>query len=144
VEALGGFALDLVILSDWDMVCRLARNGTLRSVPDFLVLYRHYPGNQSRDVGIHIESGVRSLGRLFSDATLDPAIRAQEARVWARFYVMLAGSYVRWAWKAMCTSPRVGAYMAGMPVRRICRARLLQRKISFADELSFAVSSVRN
>lgn len=150
IAALGGFALDLVILSDWDMVCRLARHGILRSVPDFLVLYRYYHGNQSRDVGIHIECGVRSLGRLFSDTTLDPAIRAREARVWARFYAMLAGGYarnqewreaLRWAWKAMRTSPRVAPYLAGMPVRRIRRALGVPPAASFADELAFAARS---
>jgi glycosyltransferase involved in cell wall biosynthesis len=150
IRELGGFGTDLVILSDWDMACRLARVGTLRSVPAFLVLYRHYTGNQSRDVGIHIESGVRSLTRFFSDPALDPAIRRQKAHVWARFYAMLAGGYVRnrewgqglrWTWRAMRTSPRVAPYIAGMPVRHIGRAYALRRKMSFARELSFALSS---
>lgn len=153
IRVLGGFGTDLVILSDWDMACRLARVGTLRSVPVFLVLYRHYMGNQSRDVGIHVESGVRSLTRFFSDPALDPAIRRQKAHIWGRFYAMLAGGYVRnrewgqglrWAWRAMRTSPRVAPYMAGMPVRSIRRAYALRQKISFADELSYAVSTARH
>jgi glycosyltransferase involved in cell wall biosynthesis len=153
VRALGGFATDLVILSDWDMACRLARLGTVRSVRDYLILYRHYTGNQSRDVGIHIESGVRSLTRLFAEPMLDSGIRSQEARIWGRFYAMLAGGYLRngerrealrWAWRAVRMSPGVAGYMAGMPVRRVRRSRLLQRKISFADELSFAVSLAGN
>ncbi len=37
-QAVGGFGTDLVILSDWDMACRLARVGTLRSLPEYLVL----------------------------------------------------------------------------------------------------------
>lgn len=151
IQALGGFGTDLVILSDWDMACRLACVGPLRGVRDFLVLYRHYPSNQSRDVGIHIESGVRSLTRFFSAPELDPAICSQRARVWARFYAMLAGSYIRngewqeglrWAWRAMRTSPRVAGYMAGMPVRWLRRVRVLRRKVSFADELPFAVISI--
>jgi len=150
IEALGGFGTDLVILEDWDMACRLARSDTLRSLPDFLVLYRQHPGNRSRNVDIHIEPGFRSLDRLFSDPTLDPVIRAQEARVWARFYAMLAGGYIqnrqwgqglRWAWRAMCTSPHVSVYLAGMPVRRLRRALNSQRRISFADELPFSLSS---
>lgn len=150
IRALGGFATDLVILSDWDMACRLARAGTLRSVRDFLVLYRHYPSNQSRDVGIHIESGVRSLTRFFSDPALDPAIRLQQTRVWARFFAMLAGGYIRngewrqglrWGWRATRTSPRVFAYMSRMPLRRMRRAYELRRKISFAEALSFAMNS---
>ena len=153
IEALGGFGTDLVILEDWDMACRLARSGALRSLPDFLVLYRQHPGNRSRNVDIHIEPGFRSLGRLFSDPTLDPAIRAQEARIWARFYAMLAGGYIQnrqwqqglhWAWRAMRTSPRVAAYMAGLPIRRMRRALDSPQRISFANELSFAVSSARD
>ncbi len=147
-KTVGGFGVDLVILSDWDMACRLARAGTLRSVPDVLVLYRQYPNNQSRDVGIHIESGVRSLTRFFSEPSLDPAIRAQEARVWARFYAMLAGGYVRnhqwkeglqWVFKAIRTSPRVTPYVVGMPIRRFRQALALSRGRSLAKEFPFAV-----
>ncbi len=125
-ERVGGFGEDLVILSDWDMACRLARAGTLRSVPQVLVLYRQYPKNQSRDVGIHWEPGVRSLERFFSDPFLDPSIRAQAPRVWARFYAMMAGGYVRnrewkraaaWAARAVRTSPRVLPYVSGFPLR---------------------------
>jgi len=143
---LGGFGTDLVILSDWDMACRLARTGTLRSVPEFLVLYRHYPGNQSGDVGIHLEPGVRSLTRFFAEPTLDPRIRNREPLVWARFYAMMAGGYLRngewghalaWAWRALRTSPRVAGYMSGMPARRLRRLLTTHRKISFAGDLSW-------
>jgi len=125
-RSIGGFGTDLVILSDWDMACRLARVGTLRSVPEILAYYRHYPNNQSRDVGIHIEPGVRSLTRLFSDPSLEPGIRARAPQIWARFYAMLAGGYLRnrewaqavaWTWKAVRTSPRVMPYVSGLPFR---------------------------
>lgn len=127
-ERVGGFGTDLVILSDWDMCCRLARAGTLRSVPEPLVLYRQYPNNQSRSVEIHLWSGVRSLRRLFSDPTLEPDIQRRSRQIWARFYAMLAGGYARngnwgkaagWACKALKTSPAVAPYVAGMPARRI-------------------------
>lgn len=123
---IGGFGTDLVILSDWDMVCRLARVGRVRSVPQVGVLYRQYPRNQSRDVGIHIEPGIRSLARFFSDPALDPGIGARAAQVWARFYAMLAGGYFRnrewvnsllWAGKALRTSPHVAPYLLGWPLR---------------------------
>lgn len=129
-QAVGGFGADLVILSDWDMACRLARAGTLRSVPEVLVLYRHYPSNQSKDVGIHIESGERSMSRFFADPMLDPAIRAREPQVRARFYAMLGGGYFRnrdwkrafaWTWKALRTSPRVTPYVTGLPLRFVRR-----------------------
>ncbi len=130
-QSIGGFGTDLVILSDWDMACRIARAGTLRSVPDPLVLYRQYPNNQSRNVGIHLEPGRRSLTRLFSDSTLDPAVRERAPEVWARFYAMMGGGYLRnrewpqaiaWTWKAFRTSPRVMPYISGLPVRSIQRS----------------------
>ena len=139
---LGGFGEDLVILSDWDMACRLARAGTLRSVPDFLVLYRHYPGNRSRNVEIHIRPGVRSLARLFAAPNLDPWLRKREPQVWARFYAMLAGGYARnrnwrgalaWSWKALWTSPAVVPYLAGMPLRRLMHRLRPPPRISFCD-----------
>lgn len=150
IQRLGGFGTDLVILSDWDMACRLAKEGVLRSVPDYLVLYRHYPGNQSRDVGIHAESGVLSLKRFFAESSvLPPTLQGQETWVWARFYAMLAGGYVRnhqwleglsWTWKAVSTSPRVIPYVLGMPVRRMHRVLSLQRTISFSDEFPSALN----
>lgn len=148
--ALRGFATDLVILEDWDIGCRLARTGTLRSVPDFLVLYRQHSGNRSRNVVIHVEPGFQSLGRLFSDPTLDPAIRAKEPRIWARFFAMLAGGYIqnrqwgegaRWAWRAVRTSPGMIGYMAGVPIRHMRRVVASRQGISFTRELSFLVSS---
>jgi glycosyltransferase involved in cell wall biosynthesis len=151
IQALGGFATDLPAIEDWDLVCRLATHGRMKSIPDFLVLYRQHVKNRSRNVDTHIEAGSRILGRFFSDPTLDPLLRREEARVWARFYAMLAGGYFRygewrhalhWAWRAVRTSPRVGPYLVGMPIRRIQRARLLWRKISFSDELPFAMRSV--
>lgn len=152
LQALGGFATDLVILEDWDLACRLARTGGLRSLPEFLVLYRQYVRNRSRNVGIHIEPGFRSLSRLFADPMLPQEIRRHEARVWARFFAMLAGGFIqnrqwrqglRWSWKALRTSPQVGPYFAGVPIRRLQRWRRAREKWSFADELSFAVNPSR-
>lgn len=130
LRTIGGFGTDLVILSDWDMACRLSRAGTLRSIPVPLVLYRHYPDNQSRDVGIHLEPGVRLLTRFFSDPSLGSSVRARAPQVWARFYAMLAGGYFRnrewaaafaWAGRALWTSPRVLPYLSGLPVRMVRR-----------------------
>lgn len=143
-EEVGGFGTDLVILSDWDMACRLAGAGTVRSIPEFLVLYRHYPKNQSRDVEIHIESGIRSLQRFFSkENNLDPKIRRWENQVWAHFYAMLAGGCVRngdwgrgirWASRAVRTSPTVLPYILGMPARRFRKACTAPRNLSFSEQ----------
>jgi hypothetical protein len=130
------------------MVCRLAHHGRVKSIPDFLVLYRQHANNRSRNVDTHIEAGSRILERFFSDPTLDSSLRRQEGRIRARFYAMLAGGYFRygerrqalcWAWRALRTSPHVSPYLAGMPFRRIQRARLVLHGISFANELPFAL-----
>lgn len=150
LEVLGGYGTDLVILEDWDLACRLARQHTLCSLPDFLVLYRQHPGNRSRQVGIHVEPGFRSLGRFFDDPTLEPAIRSQAPRIWAQFFAMLAGGYAQnhqwwqsiyWAGRALVTSPTVGGYMAGMPLRRLQRVWTARQRDSFAGELMFAIES---
>ena len=148
-DRIGGFGTDLVILSDWDMACRLALAGTLRSVPELLVLYRHYPGNQSRNVEIHIDSGIRSLTRFFSNPALKPRIRFWKGRVWAQFYAMLAGGYVRnrewakaipWVVKALAASPVVIPYIAGMPLRRIRRTFRVRSSRSFLEQFPYALS----
>jgi len=149
LQALGGFGTDLVILSDWDMACRLARTGTLRSVPELLVLYRHYPSNQSRDVGIHIWSGMRSMKRFFAHPKLDSSIRAREQQIRARFYAMLSGGFVRnrqwfkglaWAQKAVATSPKALPYCMGMPLRRLVKWIAPRPQASFAQTFPFAVN----
>ena len=144
-DAVGGFATDLV-METWDMACRIARHGRLGGVPEYLVLYRRHAGNRSRNVGQHLETGLRSLNRLFTDPTLDPAIRSQQARIWARFYAMLCGGYFQnrewgsclyWASRALATSPSVGPYMAGMPLRHLGRALSSVPRFSVDDELPF-------
>ncbi len=148
IEALGGFGEDLVILEDWDLACRLARLRVLRSLPDFLVLYRQHPGNRSRDVGIHIEPGFRSLTRFFADAGLEPAVRTQKDRVWARLFAMLAGGYAKnrqwrqsvyWAWRAVAAAPQSSTYLVGLMLHHVCRRLSRMPRLSFADELPFAI-----
>lgn len=144
LEALGGFGEDLVILEDWDLACRLARRGALASLPDPLVLYRQHGGNRSRQVAIHIEPGYRSLGRLFADPALAPAIRRREQLIWARLFAMLAGGYAQarrwgeawvWGWRALCRCPAVAGYMAAMPRRWLGRRCAAGRRRSVAQAL---------
>lgn len=141
LEKIGGFGLNLVILSDWDMCCRIARAGTLRSVPEPLVLYRQYPNNQSRSVEIHIWSGMRSMRRFFADPSLPPEIKRKERRIRARFYAMIAGGYVRnrnwskgfaWSCRALRTSLAVAPYVAGMPLRRLRKAAAPPQSLTFS------------
>lgn len=149
LEAVGGFAADLTE-EVWELACRLTRHGTLRSVPEFLVLYRQHPGNRSHDMRIFVESGFRAVSRVLSDPTLPPSVRGRGAAVWARFYAMLAGGYFRngqpleslwWGGRALMTSPVAFGDVAGLPMRRLSRARLARKKLSFAQELPFACAS---
>ncbi|PIQ84452.1 MAG: hypothetical protein COV75_02235 [Candidatus Omnitrophica bacterium CG11_big_fil_rev_8_21_14_0_20_63_9] len=144
-DRLNGFSTDF-IMETWDMACRLTRHGTLRSVPEPLVLYRQHAGNRSHDVRSHQDTGFALLGRLFADPTLDPSIRRHRAKIWARFYATLAGSHLhhgawlaslQWGGRAVITSPAVCGYFAGLPLRQLKRVLLSWRKISFANTLSF-------
>ena len=138
--AVGGFPADLEEEA-WEMMCRLARFGTVRSLSEPLALYRQHAGNRSRrGMAMFRESGIRFLERLFADPSLDPAIRRQRSRIWARFYAMLAGGHWhrrewaaawRWGRKALATSPSVAGYLLGLPARRLQRA-LARRRRSFA------------
>ena len=143
-----GFREDLVILEDWDFACRLARTGCLKSLPDFLVLYRQHPKNRSRNVDIHVQPGFISLGRLFSDSHLESHILKNKAHIWGRFFSMLAAGYFRnrewqkgfyWALRAVKASPKMVGYFSGLPLKRF-RQKLRKRQgHSFADILSYAV-----
>ncbi len=141
LNRIGKFGLDLVILSDWDMACRIAKTGTLRSVPEPLVLYRQYPNNQSRSVEIHLWSGLRSMRRFFADPALRPEIKRRERQIRARFYAMIAGGYVRngnwgkafdWSCRALRTSAAAAPYVAGMPVRRLLKSLTPPQRLSFS------------
>jgi len=145
LESVGGFSADFE--ETWDMACRLARHGRLRSMPDFLALYRQHPGNRSHDMRIFRGSGFRTLRRVFADPTLEPAVRRHQASIWARFYAMLAGGYwrhrnwrqtLRWARRALATSPTVFGYLADLPMRRLRRTFTAKRRISFAGQFPFA------
>ena len=132
LEAIGGFARDLVILEDWDIMIRLARAGGVASMMEPLALYRVHAGNRSRDTSMHVEPGHIVLGRLFDDPTLPERVRRREREIYARFYTMLAGGaytvgdrpgVVHWGLKAIQTDPRMLLYMGALPARRIQRWR---------------------
>jgi len=145
-EAVGGFPTD-VSEEAWETACRLARRGTLRSLPEPLALYRQHPDNRSHsrmDMAMFRDSGFRCLNRCFADPTLPASVRRSEARVWARFFAMLAGGHFRrrqwrqslqWTLRALITSPMVIGYVAGFPLRALQRGWTVRRKRSLAQEL---------
>lgn len=146
--ALKGFGEDLVILEDWDFACRLARKGYLKSLPDFLVLYRQHPNNRSRNVDIHVQPGFISLRRLFSDPDLELSIRRNELKIWGRFFSMLAAGYFRnkewqkgcyWTLRALKISPGMIKYFLGVPLKRFRQKVRSSQGVSFANILSYAV-----
>lgn len=150
---LKGFGEDLVILEDWDFVCRLARKDCLKSLSDFLVLYRQHPENRSRNVGIHVQPGFTSLDRLFSDPCLEADVRKNKMKIWGRFFSMLAAGYFRnrewkkgfyWALRALRMSPGMVLFFLALPLKRLRQKLRNSQDISFADVLPFAVSERRN
>jgi glycosyltransferase involved in cell wall biosynthesis len=132
LNEVGGFDPSLVILQDWDLAIRLARRGQLHSLSDVLSAYRYFDTSQSANVEIHVEPGLRVLDKLFADPELPSAVRARRRAAYARFYLMLCGGSIRvksprsaayWGTKALRADPRVAAYMAAFPVRRLGRRR---------------------
>ena len=131
-EEVGLFDPSLVILQDWDLALRLARVGQLHSIPEILTAYRFHM-SQSSNVEIHIEPGLRVLGKLFSDPELPRRIRSREREAYARFYAMLSGGSVKvgqydravhWGLRALRSDPRVAGYLAAFPLRRLRRRRV--------------------
>jgi glycosyltransferase involved in cell wall biosynthesis len=129
-QEMGGFDTDLEILEEWDMTIKTARYCAVVNMPDLLTLYRVHAGNRSRDLDIHIAPGFTVLRRLFEDPDLPAHIRARERHIYARFYTMLCGGAfkvrrwrdcARWGARALRTDPRMIAYMAALPARRLQR-----------------------
>ncbi|HBH96722.1 MAG TPA: hypothetical protein DDX89_02870, partial [Candidatus Omnitrophica bacterium] len=150
LEACGGFSADQPE-ETWDFAVRLLRHAKLKSLPEALVLYRQHQGNRSRDMRIFGASGCRTLRHAFADPMLETSVRRRGADVWARFYAMLAGGYfqqrawresLRWGWRAMTTSPRVWAYMAGMPLRHLDRMLTARQRLSFTSQFAYACQPV--
>jgi glycosyltransferase involved in cell wall biosynthesis len=132
LDQIGGFDPDLVILEDWEFSLRLARYANPLCIDEPLTLYRVHPGNRSRDLDIHIQPGFIVLGRVFSDPGLPDEVRKHEREIYARFYTMLCGGALRvgrwkdcisWGLRALRTDPRMIAYMAAVPLRRMERRR---------------------
>ncbi|HBQ37543.1 MAG TPA: hypothetical protein DD714_00775 [Candidatus Omnitrophica bacterium] len=145
-EAVGGFPTD-VGEEAWETACRFARRGALRSLPEPLTLYRQHAGNRSHasmDMAMFRDSGFQCLNRVFADPTLPTSIRRCEARIWARFFAMLAGGHlrrhqwnetIRWTLRALMISPTAFGYLAGLPLRRVRRAWTVLRRRSLAEAL---------
>lgn len=127
LNRVGGFDPDLVMHEDWDLILRITPYAKPISIPEPLTLYRQHPGNRSRDVDSHVDSGLRILARVFADPTLPAEIRACRREIYARYYTMLCGGMFlarRWrgcAWwgaRALFADPRRALYMLATPFRR--------------------------
>lgn len=140
LNEVGGFDPSLIILQDWDLAIRLAHRGELHSISEPVALYRVHANNQSKQIDLHIEPGERVLARFFGDPTLPLEITARRRYVYAHFYAMLCGGAFQlhrfayaafWARRAIASDPRVIAYLASLPVRRI------QKRLSRSPARSF-------
>lgn len=130
LDQIGRFDESLVILQDWDLAIRLAREGELYSISEPLVLYRVHSASQSRTLELHVEPGERILAGFFRDPGLPPEMIDSRSYVYAYFYAMLCGGAFqlhRWAdaaaWgrKALASDSRVLPYLASLPIRRLRR-----------------------
>jgi glycosyltransferase involved in cell wall biosynthesis len=130
LQEIGGFDQSLVILEDWDLMIRIARNGGLVNIEEPLAFYRVHPGNRSKEIEIHVKPGLTILRRLFADPLVPDEVLESQREVYARFYTMLAGgafrgrswgNWAKWSWRAVRTDPRVIGAMAAMPYRRLRR-----------------------
>jgi hypothetical protein len=81
LTAAGGFDATLQGTLDWDLWLRLARAGwSFVTIADCLWRYRRHETNMSGRVGTMRDDGLRTLGKLFADATLPQEIRALQPR----------------------------------------------------------------
>jgi len=139
LDQIGGFDTGLAILEDWEFSLRLARFANPLCIDEPLSLYRVHPGNRSRDLDLHIQPGLLVLERLFADPTLPQDVRIHEREIYARFYTMLCGgalkvrrplAVIRWGALALRTDPRMLAYMAALPLRRLRRFTRARRSVA--------------
>jgi glycosyltransferase involved in cell wall biosynthesis len=128
LDEIGRFDDSLIILQDWDLAIRLAREGELYSTSEPLVLYRVHSASQSKSLELHIEPGERILAAFFRSPDLPREIVDSRSYVYAYFYAMLCGGAFqlhRWgdaaAWgrKALTANSRVLPYLVSLPVRRL-------------------------
>lgn len=115
---------------EWEWAMRLARSCHLASIPDALVVHRVFGASMSRNVDSHIRPGLAALAKLFRDPSLPLSVTKR--RAYGSFYRMLAGGYfearsfgpfVRWGVRAVITDPAQLGHLAGLPARRMRRAR---------------------
>jgi glycosyltransferase involved in cell wall biosynthesis len=130
LNTIGGFDSSLARIEDWDFSIRLARLTVPLFIDEPLTLYRVHANNRSHDIDEHIAPGLTILGRLFSDPTLAPEIKAHEGEIYARFYTMICGGMFRvgrwrgctyWGMRALVNDPSMLSYIFATPLRRAQR-----------------------
>jgi len=127
----GGFDPDLGDCADWDMWVRIASITAVARVNEPLVAYRHHDRNMTRNVTLREHDSVRVLQKAFAMKSLPAELRARRSRVFARNYMVLAGSYLhagsyrnslRCLARAVALDVRQLGYPAAWPLRLLARA----------------------
>ncbi len=100
---------------------------------------------------LHIEPGERILKEFFADRTIPPEIAARRRYVYASFYAMLCGGALqvhhaldaaKWASRAIECDPRIIAYLASLPVRRVQKRRSRGRAVSILRQAGYLDVSI--
>jgi glycosyltransferase involved in cell wall biosynthesis len=127
----GGFDPELGDCADWDMWIRIASVTGIARLAEPLVAYRLHDRNMTRNVALRERDSVRVLEKAFRMKSLPAELRARRRRIFARNYMVLAGSYlhagsvrqfVRCVARAIALDVRQAGYPAAWPVRWIARA----------------------
>jgi glycosyltransferase involved in cell wall biosynthesis len=91
--SMGGFDERLSTSADWDLLLRVALEGSVAYVDEPLVRYRVHDRNMSRDIAATERDMSLAFDKAFEHPALPPAMRRRRREAYGRLYRMLAGSY---------------------------------------------------
>lgn len=135
LDLTGGFDPTLSQCADWDMWIRLAGHTEFVAVDEPLVNYRQHENNMSRNAQLLERDSLCVLEKAFA-MELPAYLRAQRRYIFARNYMVLAGTYfqsgqyrdfVRCAVRAIALDFRHFTYLLEFPARVV--GRYLEKRL---------------
>jgi GT2 family glycosyltransferase len=115
LQASGGFDPRLSNFEDWDMLWRVARMGSIATLPEILVLHRSHPGN-TPTIWAEAATPWLAVNRKHLAELAGSPNGAEERRGRANLLMNMAlGEYWRrnlwasrcWMWRAIVADPRI-------------------------------------
>lgn len=91
--AAGGFDAEMSMCADWDLWLRLALEKPLIALDEPLTRYRVHGRQMSRSVVGLERDTVRLLQKAFASELLPAELRRRRRAIWARQWLVIAGSY---------------------------------------------------